>query len=118
MYRQKLAKCNQFSYSFFVSEPSDAGIIPPQFRKPQQQPPLQQQQPQSLLASTSSVNHAPVETNNSTASDKKQPHQWSSNPVEEWAKEQVTYCFVPQIQVIKQEELHFESLKLLALFFY
>ena len=37
----------------------------------------------------SAANHTTLETNN--APDKKQPHQWSSNPVEEWAKEQVIF---------------------------
>jgi len=58
----------------FFTEPTDAGIIPPQFRKPHQIPNV-----------STAANHAPIETNN----DKKQPHQWSSSPVEEWAKEQV-----------------------------
>ena len=30
----------------------------------------------------------------SMASEKKQPHQWSSNPVEEWAKEQVPFLLI------------------------
>merc|ERR1712079_126810 len=47
-----------------------------QFRKPQQVPNM-----------PSAANHTTLETNN--APEKKQPHQWSSNPVEEWAKEQV-----------------------------
>merc|ERR1719273_1359327 len=58
-------------------EPTDTGIIPPQFRKAHQVSPQQQN---INVAS----NHQP-ETNG----DKKQPHQWSSSPVEEWAKEQV-----------------------------
>ena len=61
----------------FVAEPTDTGIIPPQFRKAHQVSPQQQ----SINAAP---NHQP-ETNG----DKKQPHQWSSSPVEEWAKEQV-----------------------------
>ena len=63
----------------FVTEPTDAGIIPPQFRKPQQVPNM-----------PSAANHTTLETNNA-APEKKQPHQWSSNPVEEWAKEQVIF---------------------------
>merc|ERR1712129_495697 len=58
-------------------EPTDAGIIPPQFRKPHHVPSV----------SNTAANHIPVEPN--SAPEKKQPHQWSSNPVEEWAKEQV-----------------------------
>merc|ERR1711953_353220 len=58
-------------------EPTDTGIIPPQFRKAHQVSPQQQ----SINAAS---NHQP-ETNG----DKKQPHQWSSSPVQEWAKEQV-----------------------------
>ena len=57
----------------FFTEPTDAGIIPPQFRKPHQIPNV-----------STAANHAPLETNND-----KKPHQWSSSPVEEWAKEQV-----------------------------
>ena len=38
----------------------------------------------------SAANHTTLETNNA-APEKKQPHQWSSNPVEEWAKEQVIF---------------------------
>lgn len=60
----------------FVAEPTDTGIIPPQFRKPHQVSPQQN--------NNAASNHQP-ETNG----DKKQPHQWSSSPVEEWAKEQV-----------------------------
>ena len=62
---------------FFFPEPTDAGIIPPQFRKPHHVPSV----------SNTAANHIPVEPN--SAPEKKQPHQWSSNPVEEWAKEQV-----------------------------
>lgn len=61
-------------------EPSDAGIIPPQFRKPHQ---LHQPLP--------NVNH-----NSEPNEPKKQPHQWSSNPVEEWAKEQVCQWLLAQ----------------------
>ena len=66
--------------SNFITEPTVAGIIPPQFRKPQQVPNVP----------SSAANHTPLETNNA-APEKKQPHQWSSNPVEEWAKEQVIF---------------------------
>merc|ERR1711953_1182211 len=59
------------------TKPTDTGIIPPQFRKAHQVSPQQQ----SINVAS---NHQP-ETNG----DKKQPHQWSSSPVEEWAKEQV-----------------------------
>ena len=65
------------NYFFNFPEPTDAGIIPPQFRKPHHVP----------SNSNTAANHIPVETN--SAPEKKQPHQWSSNPVEEWAKEQV-----------------------------
>ena len=67
--------------NFVFSEPTDTGIIPPQFRKAHQVSPQQQ----SINAAS---NHQP-ETNG----DKKQPHQWSSSPVEEWAKEQVRNIF-------------------------
>ena len=65
------------AFDIFFPEPTDAGIIPPQFRKPHHVP----------SNSNTAANHIPVETN--SAPEKKQPHQWSSNPVEEWAKEQV-----------------------------
>merc|ERR1711941_228116 len=63
---------------------TDAGIIPPQFRKPSLQ--------NSSVVSSSSVtspssNHASDLANSNN--EKRLPHQWSSNPVEEWAKEQV-----------------------------
>jgi hypothetical protein len=74
-------------YFFYFPEPTDAGIIPPQFRKPHHVPSV----------SNTAANHIPVETN--SAPEKKMPHQWSSNPVEEWAKEQVK---MTQITVILQ----------------
>ena len=66
----------------FFPEPTDAGIIPPQFRKPHHVP----------SNSNTAANHIPVESN--SAPEKKQPHQWSSNPVEEWAKEQVKIIII------------------------
>ena len=89
MFEKKIAfRCSKslsgsviIKYFFGFSEPTDTGIIPPQFRKAHQVSPQQQ----NINAAS---NHQP-ETNG----DKKQPHQWSSSPVEEWAKEQVRNLF-------------------------
>lgn len=76
-----LIRISHHKVFFVFSEPTDTGIIPPQFRKAHQVSPQQQ----NINAAS---NHQP-ETNG----DKKQPHQWSSSPVEEWAKEQVRNLF-------------------------
>lgn len=74
--------CSVCCAVFIFTEPTDAGIIPPQYRKPH------------LLPN----NHAPTEMSTSNGdSEKKQPHQWPSNPVEEWAKEQV--MIVPRLMI-------------------
>ena len=44
-------------------------------------------QPHQVAGGIGMTNNHTLETNG--AAEKKQPHQWSSNPVEEWAKEQV-----------------------------
>ena len=100
------------------SEPSDTGIIPPEYRTPSFPPPphqtsssssaaaavaasLQQQQQQQLLLSQQQqqlqqqqLHHHQQQLNSdsngsSPRTGEKKPHQWSTNPVEEWAKEQV-----------------------------
>jgi len=65
------------------NKPTDAGIIPPQFRKPS----LQNSSVVSSSVTSPSSNHASDLANSNN--EKRLPHQWSSNPVEEWAKEQV-----------------------------
>jgi len=69
---------------FYVPEPTDAGIIPPEYRT--------FAGPNNQVSSTSlSQPHSSLQSSNnseSSVSDKK-AHQWSTNPVEEWAKEQV-----------------------------
>merc|ERR1712038_420816 len=55
----------------------------PQFRKPS----LQNSSVVSSSVTSPSSNHASDLANSNN--EKRLPHQWSSNPVEEWAKEQV-----------------------------
>lgn len=74
------------------TEPTDAGILPPEYRNPYggqsssqaaQMIHQHQQQQQQMHQDNSQIG----------GTDKKQPHQWSTNPVEEWAKEQVRIKF-------------------------
>ena len=71
---------------FYVSEPTDAGIIPPEYRTSFPGPIINQVSSTSLSQPHSSLQS--INNSESSASDKK-AHQWSTNPVEEWAKEQV-----------------------------
>ena len=83
-------------YLFTFPEPTDAGIIPPEYRRSFQgasglsrpQLPVQPQLPASTeesLSSASSVSQSPPD---------KKFHQFSASPVEEWAKEQVGSKFI------------------------
>ena len=82
---------NYLKLTYFFIEPTDAGIIPPQFRKPSL-PINPSVVAQSSLASPLS-NHALASELANSNNEKRLPHQWSSNPVEEWAKEQVRIFF-------------------------
>merc|ERR1712062_152183 len=69
------------------SKPTDAGIIPPEYRTsfPGQIPSQEPSVPSSHVHNSLQLSNNIGE---SSSSDKKL-HQWSTNPVEEWAKEQV-----------------------------
>ena len=101
----------------FFSEPSDTGIIPPQFRKSfhgttattatsptmtnSNVPAVHQSLP-PMTPHTNVANNSNSNSNESSPGDgKKAPHQWSSNPVEEWAKEQVCSLFTFQGNAVR-----------------
>merc|ERR1712020_563739 len=71
-------------------EPTDAGIIPPEYRTsfpgqiPSQGPSVPSNHVHNSLQLSNNIGEI-------SSSDKKL-HQWSTNPVEEWAKEQVFVC--------------------------
>ena len=77
----------KFTDFFAFTEPTDAGIIPPQFRKPSIQGQNNPVVPATPMMTSTASNHSSSPESQST--EKRLPHQWSSNPVEEWAKEQV-----------------------------
>ena len=77
----------EFTDFFAFAEPTDAGIIPPQFRKPSIQGQNNPVVPPTPMMTSTASNHSSSPESQST--EKRLPHQWSSNPVEEWAKEQV-----------------------------
>ena len=70
---------------FPISEPTDTGIIPPEYRTSFHTTSLTQASSTSANNTQSSLQ--PISNENSTGD--KKAHQWSTNPVEEWAKEQV-----------------------------
>ena len=86
-----------FTKLFQIAEPTDAGVVPPEYRTSfpsannphhvlqQQQQPQQQQMQQQQHAQNGSSPPRPTE---------KKPHQFTNTPVEEWAKEQVR-VYVP-----------------------
>ena len=65
-----------------VIEPSDAGVLPPEYRNPYGAS-------SSAAAAQMIHQHQQQQQHESPPHEQKQPHQWSTNPVEEWAKEQV-----------------------------
>ena len=102
------AYCTFGSVFFFIllswfAEPSDAGIIPPEYRtsfQPTNTTTTSAMTSQSVMmtsqqsTSSSPPSRVPPGTaggqqEKNPAMPVKQPHQFSSNPVEEWAKEQV-----------------------------
>ena len=76
-----------------ILEPTDAGIIPPEYRTSFHGQGANSQA--SSLTSTHGFQHSSLQgssTNESfsgTNHNDKKLHQWSTNPVEEWAKEQI-----------------------------
>ena len=73
--------------NFPILEPTDTGIIPPEYRTSFHTSNMTQ-------ASSTAVNNAQssLQSNsNENATGDKKVHQWSTNPVEEWAKEQVNF---------------------------
>ena len=71
---------------FCIIEPTDAGIIPPEYRTSfHSQGPSQA----SSVTVTQAQSSLQCSTINDPSTGDKKLHQWSTNPVEEWAKEQV-----------------------------
>ena len=106
------------------AEPSDAGIIPPEYRtsfQPTNTTTTSAMTSQSvMMTSQQSTSSPPSRVPPGTAGGQqeknpampvKQPHQFSSNPVEEWAKEQV-HTVVPGFRVLGYRALPgFRALK-------
>jgi len=67
------------------SKPTDTGIIPPEYRTAFHTASLNQ----ASSTTSNSVQHSLQSINSENSTGEKKPHQWSTNPVEEWAKEQV-----------------------------
>ena len=71
--------------TYYVSEPTDAGIIPPEYRTSFPGATINQ----ASSTSVSQLQNSLQSINSESLSSDKKSHQWSTNPVEEWAKEQV-----------------------------
>ena len=72
---------------FPIVEPTDTGIIPPEYRTSFHTTSLTQA---SSIAANNAHSSLQSTSNENSTVDKK-VHQWSTNPVEEWAKEQVIF---------------------------
>ena len=73
-------------FSFYILEPTDAGIIPPEYRTSFHG---QGSNQASSVTVTQAQNSLQCSTITEPSTGDKKLHQWSTNPVEEWAKEQV-----------------------------
>ena len=65
------------------AEPTDAGVIPPEYKTS-----FANNSSSSLESSPASQQHMRQDVPPPRPTEKK-PHEWTTNPVEEWAKEQV-----------------------------